>query len=92
MTMVSSLRQTSLPRISAGAASAMYMGERPEAMPIASPPINRYFTQQTSRKRGLSRFRGTRPQAYRGCDHQGTLAARRFAEQAGTEVRRRNIR
>jgi hypothetical protein len=45
ITMVNSFRQTSLPRISAGAASAMYMGERPDAMPIASPPRMRQNTK-----------------------------------------------
>ena len=83
MTMVSSLRQTSLPRISAGAASAMYMGERPEAMPIASPPMMRHATNV--QKTWAEPVPRGRDHKHRGCDHQGTLAAERFAEQAGTE-------
>ena len=41
ITMVSWLRVTSLPRMDAGAASAMYIGLRPEAIPIAIPPTKR---------------------------------------------------
>ena len=41
-TMVSWLMETSLPRIAAGATSAMYMGERFEARPMATPPSMRH--------------------------------------------------
>ena len=40
-TMVSWLSDTSLPRMWLGATSAMYIGDRPEAMPMAMPPTNR---------------------------------------------------
>ena len=36
---------TSLPRIWAGAISAMYMGERLEARPMATPPRMRHVTK-----------------------------------------------
>ena len=42
MTMVSWLMETSLPRICAGAISAMYMGERFDARPMATPPSIRH--------------------------------------------------
>ena len=45
MTMVSWLTETSLPRISAGAISAMYMGERLEARPMPTPPTMRKTTK-----------------------------------------------
>ena len=41
MTMVSWLSDTSLPRTDVGATSAIYMGESPEAMPMAMPPRKR---------------------------------------------------
>ena len=46
MTIVSWLSVTSRPRMCAGATSAMYMGERFEAMPIATPPKMRNTTNQ----------------------------------------------
>ena len=42
MTMVSWLIETSLPRICAGAISAMYIGERFDARPMATPPKMRH--------------------------------------------------
>ena len=45
MTMVSWLMETSLPRICAGATSAMYMGERLDARPMATPPSIRHATK-----------------------------------------------
>ncbi len=42
MTMVSWLTETNLPRIEAGEISAMYMGERFEARPMATPPRRRF--------------------------------------------------
>ena len=40
-TMVSWLSDTSLPLTEAGATSAIYIGDNPEAMPIAMPPKKR---------------------------------------------------
>ena len=45
MTMVSWLIETSRPRMAAGAISAMYMGERFEARPMATPPRMRQATK-----------------------------------------------
>ena len=45
MTMVSWLIDTSRPRIAAGATSAMYMGERLDAIPMATPPSIRQETK-----------------------------------------------
>ena len=45
MTMVSWLIDTRRPRISAGATSAMYIGERLEASPMATPPSIRQRTK-----------------------------------------------
>ena len=45
MTIVSWLIDTSLPRIDAGAISAMYSGERFDARPIATPPSSRLATK-----------------------------------------------
>src|ERR1039457_3899288 len=42
MTMVSWLMETSLPRICAGAISAIYIGERLDARPMATPPKMRH--------------------------------------------------
>ncbi len=44
MTMVSWLIDTSLPRIDAGAISAMYSGDRFDARPIPTPPASRLST------------------------------------------------
>src|SRR5690242_21929328 len=40
------LNETSLPRILAGAISAIYIGEIMEAMPTPMPPIMRYTTKE----------------------------------------------
>src|ERR1019366_5288884 len=45
MTMVSWLMETSLPRICAGAISAIYIGERFDARPMATPPSIRQATK-----------------------------------------------
>src|SRR5215470_15449307 len=45
ITIASWLRETSLPRTCAGATSAMYIGERFEARPIATPPASRHRTK-----------------------------------------------
>ncbi len=45
ITMVSWLTATSRPRRWAGAISAMYIGERLDAMPIATPPAIRHVTK-----------------------------------------------
>lgn len=39
-TIVNWLSETSRPRIEAGATSAIYIGESPDAMPMAMPPKN----------------------------------------------------
>ena len=44
MTMVSWLIDTSLPRTCAGATSAIYMGDRFDANPMAVPPTMRHTT------------------------------------------------
>ena len=44
MTMVSWLTATSRPRRCAGATSAMYIGDRFDAMPMATPPTIRHVT------------------------------------------------
>ena len=48
MTMVSWLIDTSLPRIEAGAISAMYIGDRFEARPIPTPPASRLSTKSVN--------------------------------------------
>ena len=45
ITMVSWLTETSLPRICAGAISAIYIGERLDARPMATPPSIRHATK-----------------------------------------------
>src|SRR5260370_32532074 len=47
MTTVSWLMETSLPRNNAGETSAMYIGERLDARPIASPPAILHVTKTT---------------------------------------------
>ena len=51
MTMVSWLIDTSRPRTAAGATSAMYIGERFDARPMATPPSIRQATKMREARR-----------------------------------------
>ncbi len=48
ITIVSWFKETSLPRTSAGAISAMYTGEMFEARPMPTPPAMRKITNQVN--------------------------------------------
>ena len=81
MTMVSWLMETSLPRIRAGAISAIYIGERLDARPMATPPSIRQQIkiEKVARQRVAERSAGKQERG----KNQQPLASEFVAQRAG---------